>query len=61
MTAAPLPLVNGVIVTVVAPAALFFAYQMSTTSLAPESTARAGPASPYAFPPLSVTALIVGE
>jgi hypothetical protein len=61
MTASPVLAVGlGVIVTVVAPALLFFAYQISTIRFADELTALAFPASTYVFPALSVTLLMLG-
>jgi hypothetical protein len=60
MTAPPLVAVGlGVIVTLVAPAVLFFAYQMSTMS-SEVMTAIALPASVYTLPALSLILLTVG-
>jgi hypothetical protein len=62
MTAAPFVMVElGVIVNVVAPDTLFFAYQKSATDPAAMSTERAAPASAYVFPALSVTLLIATD
>jgi hypothetical protein len=58
ITASPtVPLGFGVIVTVVAPALLFWAYQMSVVPVL--ATALAFPAWTYALPTLSATLLVV--
>ena len=60
ITAPPLVLPGfGVIDMELAPALLFFAYQMSTMSFV-DKVAMAGPASTYVLPALSVIPLIVG-
>jgi hypothetical protein len=57
--AAPVTVTLGVMVNVVAPDALFRAYQTSATDPVIASTDRAAPASTYAFPALSVILAIV--
>jgi hypothetical protein len=59
MTAAPVPLDEGVMVTVVAPDLEFAAYQMSIEP-ATGSAAKELPASAYRFPVLSVIPLTLG-
>src|ERR1700693_6267264 len=59
--ASPVTVTLGVMVNVVAPDALFRAYQTSDTDPVIESTERAAPASTYAFPALSVILLRVTD